>query len=321
MKLLILRKNGTLVSPLSGETNMQYPQDQKDIPGVLDAIRYYKRKEYAIAIASSQDEVAAGQKTLTEAIAEMEYCLRIFPEIDRGVFCPDTGDTLVEIFDNYDSVRVSAYRGNNVSQLRKQSYCRPVYYTKQIVRQDGENSFRKPASGMLDYLIELYNADRNEVIFVGDRLEDEQTAINAGVGFVPAEVFRENKPSDLRKEKEQEKVPSQTFGKVVRQARKSKKLTQRKLGALIGADPTYLSKLESDNNSYAPGQKIITLLAEYLDLNIEELSRLSGRMASEDNQIFKELVKRHKQLPLLFRQMRDNPEFAQKVIQEAVLNS
>lgn len=112
-----------------------------------------------------------------------------------------------------------------------------------------------------------------------------------------------------------EKV-SQTFGKIIRQARKDKEFSQRELAKLIAVDYTYLSKLENDHAGYPPSEDVIHKLALHLDLNEEELRHLAGRITPDDAKVFEELVKKYKQMPALLRRMRDEPEFAKKLLGE-----
>lgn len=109
---------------------------------------------------------------------------------------------------------------------------------------------------------------------------------------------------------------SQTFGKVIRQARKDKEYSQRELAKLIGVDYTYLSKLENDHAGYPPSEDVIHKLAFRLNLNEEELRHLAGRITPDDAKVFEELVKKYKQMPALLRRMRDEPDFAQKLLRE-----
>lgn len=114
---------------------------------------------------------------------------------------------------------------------------------------------------------------------------------------------------------------SQTFGKVIRQARKDKGYSQRDLAKLIEVDYTYLSKLENDHAAYPPSKEVIRLLVRYLDLTEreEELIYLAGRITADDERIFQELVKQnYKQMPALFRMWRDNPHSVQKLLQEPI---
>jgi HTH-type transcriptional regulator, competence development regulator len=107
----------------------------------------------------------------------------------------------------------------------------------------------------------------------------------------------------------------QNFGIIIRQARKEKAYSQRELAKRLGLDFTYLSKLENNRADYPPKEDVIRALARNLDLDEEELIFLAGRIPQQEE----ELLKQHyKTMPSLFRRMRENPEFAQKVLQEAL---
>ncbi len=104
------------------------------------------------------------------------------------------------------------------------------------------------------------------------------------------------------------------FGLTLRQARKDKGYSQRNLAKLLGLDFTYLSKLENNRAEYAPKEDVIRGLARELDLDAEELIFLAGRIPQKEEDLLRQ---HHKSLPTLFRRLRENPEFAEKVFQEA----
>jgi transcriptional regulator with XRE-family HTH domain len=107
----------------------------------------------------------------------------------------------------------------------------------------------------------------------------------------------------------------QTFGRVIRDVRKNKGLSQRELAKLLDLDFTYLSKLENDRADYSPKEEVIRSLARQLELNEDELVFLAGRIPQREE----ELLKQHyKGMPSLFRRMRENPEFARKVLEQAM---
>ncbi|MBV8883700.1 MAG: helix-turn-helix transcriptional regulator [Chroococcidiopsidaceae cyanobacterium CP_BM_RX_35] len=106
----------------------------------------------------------------------------------------------------------------------------------------------------------------------------------------------------------------QGFGQLIRQARKDKGYSQRELAKLVNLDFTYLSKLENDRADYPPKEGAIRLLAKHLELNAEELIFLAGRIPERDEDILKE---NYKAMPALFRRMRKDPDFAQKVFSMA----
>ena len=104
------------------------------------------------------------------------------------------------------------------------------------------------------------------------------------------------------------------FGNLIRQARKDCKYSQRELAKLLKIDFTYLSKLENNRADYAPKEEVISGLAKHLNLNEEELIFLAGRIPQQEEDLLKQ---HYKELPALFRRMRENPEFAQRVFREA----
>ncbi len=110
----------------------------------------------------------------------------------------------------------------------------------------------------------------------------------------------------------------QNFGKIIRQARKDKGLSQRQLAKLLGLDFTYLSKLENNRADYAPKEEVIRGLARNLDLDPQELIFLAGRIPQDDEDLLKQ---HYKDMPTLFRRMRENPDFAQKVFRDALKES
>lgn len=105
------------------------------------------------------------------------------------------------------------------------------------------------------------------------------------------------------------------FGQLIRDARKEKGYSQRELANLVNLDFTYLSKLENDRADYAPKEDAIRKLANSLDLNPEELVFLSGRIPERDEQLLKQ---NYKEMPMLFRRMQEDPEFARNIFDLAV---
>lgn len=121
-------------------------------------------------------------------------------------------------------------------------------------------------------------------------------------------IFESNRKNDV----------SQTFGQLIRQARKDKGYSQRELAKLVELDFTYLSKLENDRADYAPKEDVIRSLARELDLNAEELIFLAGRIPQHDEDFLKQ---NYQAMPALFRRMRENPDFAQKVFRAAQVDN
>lgn len=97
---------------------------------------------------------------------------------------------------------------------------------------------------------------------------------------------------------------SKTFGEFLREARKAKKLSQRKLAALIDVNFTYLSKIEN-NEMPAPSEEKIQLLAEHLELDSDELFALAGRTSEE-------LTELALQMPKILREAKNLTEEEQE---------
>lgn len=106
----------------------------------------------------------------------------------------------------------------------------------------------------------------------------------------------------------------QSFGKLIRQARKDKGYSQRDLAKLLGLDFTYLSKLENDRAEYAPKEDVIRSLALHLGLDPDALIFLAGRIPQRDEDFLKQ---NYEAMPVLFRRMKENPDFARRVFLEA----
>lgn len=104
------------------------------------------------------------------------------------------------------------------------------------------------------------------------------------------------------------------FGSVIREARKKNGYSQRELAQILGIDDTYLSKLENNRAEYPPKEDLIRYMALYLTLDEEELVFLAGRIPAQDEDFIKE---HYQNMPLLFRRMRENPEFAAKIFRQA----
>jgi transcriptional regulator with XRE-family HTH domain len=105
------------------------------------------------------------------------------------------------------------------------------------------------------------------------------------------------------------------FGQLIRDARKDKGYSQRELASLVSLDFTYLSKLENNRADYPPKEEVIRNLATQLDLNPEELIFLAGRIPERDEQL---LQQNYKEMPMLFRRMHEDPQFARNIFDLAI---
>ena len=175
MKLLIVDKEGTLTESLSNERFhfVKYPEDQKLIDGVADAIALYVSEGWTIAIASSQGGVVNLFKTLEDAIAEVRFAMRL-----TGIECAVISRHCYE----------------------DEGYGECIFLTDSQTETvtSAQLFFRKPSTGMIELLAtECYGntlwRGEVEVLFVGDRPLDKETADNAKVKFMWAEDWRNAK--------------------------------------------------------------------------------------------------------------------------------
>lgn len=103
------------------------------------------------------------------------------------------------------------------------------------------------------------------------------------------------------------------FADTIRFKRKSLGLTQRQLALMIKFDVTYLSKLENGRNDYPPSEEIIHKLAEYLNLNYNDLLISSGRIESNAYLLFKILGETYPQFIPFMQKLNQDEKFAKYV--------
>ena len=161
-RILILDMDGTCREPASGQQFIQHPMDQRIIPGADTALARYHAEGWLIFGASNQGGVAAGKKSLEDCGLEQICTLRLLPQIHKIYFCPD-----------YDGRQLGCVYPTSFQMLRATT---------------GYSSFRKPGSGMIEYVLATHSVD--ECLFIGDRPEDEQAADGAGRPFMWAEAWR-----------------------------------------------------------------------------------------------------------------------------------
>ena len=170
VKLLICDKDGTLVTPASGERFVQHPDDQILLQGVAEAIGTYKKQGWRVAIATNQGGVAAGYKSCYDMLKEVSYAM----ELVRA--------NAAIIAHSYEEVYAEAW------------YLRAPNHSWKIRENlDTAVRFRKPNPGMIFRLCEEFAHPGNpieDVLFVGDRPEDSLAANAAGVPFQWADEWR-----------------------------------------------------------------------------------------------------------------------------------
>lgn len=179
-KLLLLDLDGTLRETRSGAKFINDPYDQKLIEGVAQKLKSYAQTHSIIGI-SNQGGVQAGYKSLENCILEQRYTLELCPEMACIYFCPDDGQKcyIVSLHKVYVEDWSSATNTNPWG------------------------CFRKPQPGMLNKAIldiarywptaprtSSQIAKLEEILYVGDRPEDELAAMNAQVSFIWADKWR-----------------------------------------------------------------------------------------------------------------------------------
>lgn len=71
-----------------------------------------------------------------------------------------------------------------------------------------------------------------------------------------------------------------TFGELIKEARKEKKITQREMANLIGVDFTYISKIETGALE-PPSEDVIKKISKILDIDDKELFIAAKKVPTE----------------------------------------
>ncbi|MBL8666327.1 MAG: helix-turn-helix transcriptional regulator [Rhodospirillales bacterium] len=78
----------------------------------------------------------------------------------------------------------------------------------------------------------------------------------------------------------------ESFGALVRREREARKIGLREMAKMIGASPTYLSKVERDEFA-PPAEDKVKKIAEILEQDADELLALANRVSSDLAEIIK----------------------------------
>lgn len=177
VNLLLLDLDGTVRRCLSNPSDfINSPLDQQIIPEAAAALARWAAPDLKIIGCSNQAGVAAGYKTLGDAIDEQVETMRLAPQIEAIFFCPDS-----------DGARCFCVQPDGSVQTVATSAFRDL----------GIRSFRKPARGMLTLAMFRYGASKQTTGMVGDRDEDRLAAIDAGVHFMPETVWWKTDPTPV----------------------------------------------------------------------------------------------------------------------------
>lgn len=186
MKLLLVDLDGTVREPILGDKFINNPLDQKLIDGVEDALSRYQ--DWVIVGVTNQGGVASGHKSIDSCFEEQIQTMKLLPQLNMILFCPDAGKTCGRI------VRHNETFFENL-------------HTNKTMPIEGVRGYRKPSPGMIDYAFQYYtsgaysfarekfgeNVNITKSLMVGDRPEDEAAALAANVPFMWAEEWREDK--------------------------------------------------------------------------------------------------------------------------------
>lgn len=171
MKLLLIDLDGTVRQPKSGAKFISQPDDQELIFGVEEAIALYS--DWTIVGITNQGGVAAGHKSLDDAIQEQKITIDLTNKIINEIYlCPD--------FEGLHCIHCG-YRGDTGDWG-----CMEM----NPISREELGGFRKPDPGMLNLAIDNTVRKPREILYVGDREEDQLAAQAAGVQFMWADQWR-----------------------------------------------------------------------------------------------------------------------------------
>lgn len=163
----------TLTTTKSKKTFKQHPKDVEVLPGIKEAIAYYQARNWQFIGISNQGGVAAGHKSIEDAIVEMQFTLELIPELSAIYFCPDFEGLICWRISKYESVKISDRTKDKDFFLKEQF------------------KYRKPGSGMIYQATFDCTIDKSQSWYIGDRPEDVTCAKNADINFMWADIFRE----------------------------------------------------------------------------------------------------------------------------------
>lgn len=150
-KLIILDKDRTICTSFSDKEFINSIDDQILIPGVAEKCAQLRAEGHTLAVASNQGAVAFGIMTFVEASKIVQHAANLIQAIDFRL-CP------------FHPQGKGGWQADN-------------HYD------------RKPNPGMILDLADAYGFALPQVVFIGDRPEDQGAAKNAGVQFVWAWDF------------------------------------------------------------------------------------------------------------------------------------
>ena len=176
-KALFLDLDGTVRRPISDNRFILDPGDQQIICGAFEAARHFYEQKYLIIGVTNQGGVEAGYKSLEDCIQEQAFTLELCPFIHKIYFCPD-----------FEGKQLGLVQGRSgrILDLSRQSDSPdiPSFPDSKL------SSFRKPGSGIIEYILETHDIDIQNSLFVGDRSSDRECIKDIECGFLWAWQWR-----------------------------------------------------------------------------------------------------------------------------------
>lgn len=102
----------------------------------------------------------------------------------------------------------------------------------------------------------------------------------------------------------------ETFGDRIKRKRAENDLGLRATAREVGISPTYLSRLESNQETSPPSEEKIRALANVLQDNFDELMQLAGRVSAEVT----EFIKADRNMPAFLRRAREKKLTAEELM-------
>jgi D-glycero-D-manno-heptose 1,7-bisphosphate phosphatase len=155
--MLAIDADGTIRNPKSGSQFISNPEDQEPIEEALDFLKAVKKQGHRIYVVTNQGGIAAGYKTLSDAILEQRITLELFPMVSAVCMADD-------------------YTTSNFWLI--------THLGEQKVRGPLGVKARKPNPGMLKYLECLLYQQHQTYWMVGDSDDDAGAAESAGWDYL-----------------------------------------------------------------------------------------------------------------------------------------
>lgn len=173
-KLLILPGNGALrYNPLN-PSGFPDRTHQALVPGAEEALNFYKQQGFAIAVCENAGSVEKGVVNLQEKLSEfIVLMVQIAPQIDQLIFCTDYKGAFAYLLSKQGATFPTLRRLRSTQVSGYETLKAPTDDRK-IWEDVDEQPFRKPDTGMLDWVI--HSSKPQHTVIVWERAEDKSAA-------------------------------------------------------------------------------------------------------------------------------------------------